>query len=146
MLSHTEKIIVRDSHGTTIIIDGKPYKQIAIVLSSNPGIKPDEATGHNRRLVACWKDHDGLAHDNARLYQSLQGEMQGRLKAEQERGEALAALEIICDLASMEWQEPDGSRKGAVDNWGERLYFVSKELIEGARAILAKHRVNHDQE
>lgn len=99
-----------------------------------------------RRLVACWNEHDGLVHDNARLYQSLQGEMQGRLKAEQERGEALAALEIICDLASMEWQEPDGSRKGAVDNWGERLYFVSKELIEGARAILAKHRVNHDQE
>lgn len=45
-----------------------------------------------RRLVACWNEHDGLVHDNARLYQSLQGEMQGRLKAEQERDEALAAF------------------------------------------------------
>lgn len=45
-----------------------------------------------RRLVACWNEHDDLVHDNARLYQSLQGEMQGRLKAEQERDEALAAF------------------------------------------------------
>jgi hypothetical protein len=47
------------------------------------------------------------------------------------------ALEIICDTASTEWQESDGSRKGAIDNRGERLYFVSKELIEEGRALLA---------
>jgi hypothetical protein len=121
MLSHTEKIIVRDSHGTTIIIDGKPYKQIAIVLSSNPDIKPDEATGHNRRLVACWKDHDGLVHDNARLYQSLQYEMQGRLKAEQERDEALDVLRNIERVSGLAMMQDDPARVAA-------------------RAIIAKHQ------
>jgi hypothetical protein len=135
MLSHTEKIIVRDSHGTTIIIDGKPYKQIAIVLSSNPDIKPDEATGHNRRLVACWKDHDGLVHDNARLYLSVQGEMQGRLKAEQERDEA---LDVLRNLAAWANKYTAGDHIFHLDE-------LNGAVVE-AKAILTKHKVNHDQE
>ena len=45
-----------------------------------------------RRFVTCWNEHDGLVHDNAQLYQSLQGEMKGRLKAETERDELVKAL------------------------------------------------------
>jgi hypothetical protein len=47
------------------------------------------------------------------------------------------ALELIVELASTEWQEADGSRKGATDNQGRRLYFVAPDLIEEGRAALA---------
>lgn len=49
------------------------------------------------------------------------------------------AAGLVADLASTEWQEPDGSRKGATDNFGKRMYFVSAELIDGLRAALAAH-------
>lgn len=80
MLSH--KKLTTD--GFSLVDDGR---YIALM---NPAFPDKEANA--RRLVACWNEHDDLVHDNARLYQSLQGEMQGRLKAEQERDEALAAF------------------------------------------------------
>lgn len=45
-----------------------------------------------RRLVACWNEHDGLVHDNARLYESLNSEMRARIEAEKERDELVVAL------------------------------------------------------
>lgn len=58
----------------------------------------------------------------------------------EERDDLFYALELICDLASTEWQESDGSRKGAVDNEGNRLYFVNKGIMDEARALVAKYK------
>ena len=106
MLSH--KKLTTD--GFSLEADGR---YIALM---NPAVPGKEANA--RRLVACWNEHDGLVHDNARLYQSLQGEMQGRLKAEQERDEAVEALR--------ETQRILG-------------------LTRSAEEVLAKHKVSHDQ-
>ena len=53
---------------------------------------PQSAEDVARRLVACWNEHDGLVHDNARLYESLNSEMRARIEAEKERDELVAAL------------------------------------------------------
>jgi hypothetical protein len=65
-------------------------------------------------------------------------------KLRQERNALFDALEIICSLASTEWQESDGSRKGAVDSAGERLYFINKGIIDEARAVVEKYRGPND--
>lgn len=56
-----------------------------------------------------------------------------------ERDDLFDILELICDTASTEWQESDGSRKGAIDNAGERLYFIDKGIMDEAKAIVAKY-------
>ena len=53
---------------------------------------PQSAEDVARRLVACWNEHDGLVHDNARLYESLNSEMRARIEAEKERDELVAVL------------------------------------------------------
>lgn len=50
---------------------------------------------------------------------------------------ALEVLELVRDLASQEWQEPDGSRKCAVDNRGRRLWFLSEDLMAEVRSAIA---------
>lgn len=50
------------------------------------------------------------------------------------------AAELIADTASTEWQEADGRRMGATDNRGNRLYFVSADLIESLRAAISNAR------
>lgn len=52
--------------------------------------------------------------------------------------ELLEALQLVADLSSQEWQESDGSRKGAVDNQGNRLHFISESVMGAARAAIAK--------
>lgn len=50
----------------------------------------------------------------------------------------LEALDLITSLASQEWQEPDGSRKGATDNQGRRMWFISADVMQEARAAILK--------
>jgi len=55
-----------------------------------------------------------------------------------ERDALLAALSLISHLSSQEWQEPDGTRKGATDNQGKRMWFVSDDVMREIRAAIAK--------
>jgi hypothetical protein len=50
----------------------------------------------------------------------------------------LEALQLVVDLSSQEWQEADGARKGATDNQGRRLWFISPDVMNEARAAIAK--------
>lgn len=50
----------------------------------------------------------------------------------------LDALRLVVDLSSQEWQESDGRRMGATDNQGRRLWFISIDVMEEARAVVAK--------
>lgn len=56
--------------------------------------------------------------------------------AQQEIERLREALGLVCDLASQEWQEEDGSRKAATDNSGARLWFVSADVMQAARRAL----------
>ena len=83
-MSHTEGKLrsdvdwISDSDGKTICyVDAKGE---------------DENEANARRLVACWNEHDGLVSDNAKLYESLNGEMRARLAVEKERDELVEAL------------------------------------------------------
>lgn len=49
----------------------------------------------------------------------------------------IEALLIVRDCSSQEWQEADGSRKGATDNEGRRLWFISEGTMQVVRAALA---------
>ena len=48
----------------------------------------------------------------------------------------LEAAELVSDLASQEWQEPDGRRCGAVDNFGKRLWFIGDDLMQELRLAI----------
>jgi len=50
----------------------------------------------------------------------------------------LECLQLISDLASMEWQESDGRRCGAKDNQGRSMFFISADLMNEARSAIAK--------
>lgn len=55
-----------------------------------------------------------------------------------ERDALREALELNRNLASQEWQEREGRRMAATDNRGNRLWFVSNEIMEVAREALSK--------
>src|SRR5688500_20116132 len=85
---------------------------------------------NTRRLVACWNEHDGLVHDNAQLYQSLQGEMQGRLKAEKERDELVKALRKVVD-----WNDKYPSHRGFSYNAIVRIAKKMDQICKGTKAL-----------
>jgi acyl-CoA-binding protein len=60
--------------------------------------------------------------------------------ASQDREELVEALSLVTDLSSQEWQQPDGKRMGATDNQGRRMWFISEDVMQTARALIAKHR------
>ncbi|SEO79267.1 hypothetical protein [Nitrosovibrio sp. Nv6] len=87
-MSHTEGKLTVAPGQHCVFDDNEKY-----VASTETQNKSDAEDAENaRRLVACWNEHDGLVHDNAQLYQSLQGEMRARLEAEKERDELLHTL------------------------------------------------------
>ena len=92
-MTHTEgKLKLFDKNRTIAIIDSNKKEVVGWMGFDMSEIPKAQHRANARRLVACWNEHDGLVHDNAQLYQSLQGEMQGRLKAEKERDELVKAL------------------------------------------------------
>lgn len=61
--------------------------------------------------------------------------MTARAEAAERDAERLReALGLVCDLASQEWQEADGSRRGATDNSGARLWFIGGDVMQAAVA------------
>jgi hypothetical protein len=46
------------------------------------------------------------------------------------------AARLVVNLASQEWQESDGSRRGATDNSGKRMWFIGDDVMQELRAAL----------
>ena len=86
-MSHTEGKLKVYPRWVGVTENGK---QVFSCWTSGFCMETDGANAH--RLVTCWNEHDGLVHDNARLYESLNSEMRARIEAEKERDELVAAL------------------------------------------------------
>ncbi len=50
----------------------------------------------------------------------------------------LDVLQLVRDCSSQEWQEADGSRKGATDNSGKRMWFITESVMEEVRAAIVR--------
>ena len=48
----------------------------------------------------------------------------------------IEALLIVRDCSSQEWQEADGTRKGATDSEGFRLWFIGESAMQVVRDAL----------
>lgn len=131
-MNHTEgKVEYQEkSDAYTHIIRDSKGRMIACTPQGSVGKEEADA----RRLVACWNEHDGLVHDNAQLYQSLQGEMQGRLKAEKERDELVKALRKVVD-----WNDKYPSNRVFSHSAIVRIAKEMDEISNETRAILARY-------
>lgn len=85
-------------------------------------------------VVAACGGHSNTLRDSA----ELEAELEANARLVAAAPDLYEALLIVTELASQEWQEQDGSRKGATDNDGRRLWFISEAAMESARAALAK--------
>lgn len=47
-------------------------------------------------------------------------------------------IEMVADLSSQEWQERDGTRKGATDNFGGRMWFISDSVMWEVKKMRSK--------
>lgn len=71
--------------------------------------------------------------------------LESQLAESREReGRMRQALGLVIDLSSKEWQESDGSRKGATDNQGRRLWFISPDVMQAVVAALAAEKGKND--
>src|SRR5687768_8912851 len=130
-MSHAEWKLVAD--GMYVVSEGSGLGSVSADLS-NSALPRKEVEDVARRLVACWNEHDGLVHDNAQLYQSLQGEMQGRLKAEKERDELVKALRKVVD-----WNDKYPSNRVFSHSAIVRIAKERDEISNETRAILARY-------
>lgn len=48
------------------------------------------------------------------------------------------ALDLVRDLSSQEWQQPDGKRMGATDNQGRRMWFITEDVMQVVRDSLGE--------
>ena len=164
VMGHTEgKLEYRKNPWDDGKYDLRSIEKGALAYAPLAHVKGDKrVTGGNgeanaRRLVACWNEHDGLVHDNAQLYQSLQGEMKGRLEAEAERDELVKALEAVTALASRGICEHEETHRGGAiweicdscgakwaDDEGGKPVWVEPSELTNAYAILAHHQENKE--
>ena len=70
-------------------------------------------------------------------------DIEDRAAAELRRLHALCeemgeVIEMVADLSSQEWQERDGTRKGATDNFGNRMWFISDSVMREVKKMRVK--------
>ena len=105
----------------------------------------EECSADARRLVACWNEHDGLVHDNARLYESLNSEMRARIEAEKERDELVKALRPFAAYAAhyplkrTYGNRPTTGEWHSVESGGLEKAQMDVEDFHNAAAMAAKY-------
>ena len=106
-------------------------------------METDGANAH--RLVTCWNEHDGLVHDNARLYESLNSEMRARIEAEKERDELVKALRPFAAYAAhyplkrTYGNRPTTGEWHSVESGGLEKAQIDVEDFHNAAAMVAKY-------
>lgn len=89
----------------------------------------------NGELILC------VAGETWERYTDARQEAEANARLAAAAPELLEALELVADLASQEWQESDGVRRAAIDNFGERQWFIGNDVMAAARAAIAKAKV-----
>lgn len=92
---------------------------------------------HTKDRTGFWgPDHEPVV---VATVEQLDGVNNGPLLAAAE--EMYELIMLVADLSSQEWQERDGARKGATDNFGNRMWFISDSVMQEVKKMRAKLEV-----
>lgn len=89
---------------------------------------------HTKDRAGFWgPDHEPVV---VATVEQLDGVDNGPLLAAAE--EMYELIMLVADLSSQEWQERDGARKGATDNFGNRMWFISDSVMQEVKKNASK--------
>lgn len=61
------------------------------------------------------------------------------------RADLIAVVELVNDTASQEWQETDGRRMAATDNSGNRMWFISDDVMQELKSVFKAAKSTESQ-